>query len=88
MSADIMQAEDIIAMQRAELGAQREQIDNLVAVVVARDKRIAELEEERAVIEAQRDRMTEVLDDVCGIQRRREEAARQDIARQQEEAGL
>lgn len=83
-----MEAEDIIALKSAENAAQREQIDNLVAVIVSKDstidskdKRIAELEEQVA-------RMTEVLDDVCGIQRRREEAARQDIARQEEEAGL
>jgi hypothetical protein len=48
---------------------------------VAKDKQIEELKEQRA-------RMTAVLDDVLGIARRREEAARQDIARQEAEAGL
>ena len=81
MSGAYMETADLIAMQRAELGAQREQIDNLVAVVVARDKRIAELEEQVG-------RMTNVLDDVLGVARRREEAARQDIARQEEAAEL
>ena len=76
-----MEAEDIIALKNAELGAKDEQIDNLVAAIVSKDKRIAELEE-------QVERMTCVLDDVLGIQRRREEAARQDIARQEAEAGL
>ena len=76
-----MELEDYYNQAKAEIGAQREQIDNLVAEVVTRDKRIAELEEQVA-------RMTEVLDDVCGIQRRREEAAKADIARQEEEAGL
>ncbi len=76
-----MDAEDIIAIKNAEISAQREQIDNLVALLVARDKRIVELKEKVA-------RMTEVLDDVIGVARRREEAARQDIARQEAEAGL
>jgi hypothetical protein len=81
MSSIVMEAEDIIALKNAELGAKDEQIDNLVAAIVSKDKRIAELEE-------QVERMTCVLDDVLGIERRREEAARQDIARQEAEAGL
>ncbi len=76
-----MEAEDLVALKNAELAASREQIDNLVAVVVSRDKENAELRE-------QVQRMTAVLDDVLGIQRRREEAARADIARQEQEAGL
>jgi hypothetical protein len=81
MSSIVMEAEDIIALKNAELGAKDEQIDNLVAAIVSKDKRIAELEE-------QVERMTCVLDDVLGIERRREEAGRQDIARQEAEAGL
>jgi hypothetical protein len=81
MSGIIMEAEDLVALKNAELAASREQIDNLVAVVVSRDKENAELRE-------QVQRMTAVLDDVLGIQRRREEAARADIARQEQEAGL
>ena len=81
MSSIVMEAEDIIALKNAELGAKDEQIDNLVALLVARDKRIVELKEKVA-------RMTEALDDVIGVARRREEAARQDIARQEAEAGL
>jgi hypothetical protein len=81
MSSIVMEAEDIIALKNAELGAKDEQIDNLVAAIVCKDKRIAELEEQVA-------RMTAVLDDVIGVARRREEAARQDIARQEAEAGL
>jgi hypothetical protein len=81
MSSIVMEAEDIIALKNAELGAKDEQIDNLVAAIVSKDKRISELEE-------QVERMTCVLDDVLGIERRREEAARQDIARQEAEAGL
>jgi hypothetical protein len=81
MSSIVMEAEDMIALKNAELGAKDEQIDNLVAAIVSKDKRIAELEE-------QVERMTCVLDDVLGIERRREEAARQDIARQEAEAGL
>lgn len=81
MNGAIMELEDYYNQAKAEIGAQREQIDNLVAEVVARDKRISELEEQVA-------RMTVVLDDVLGIQRRREEAAKADIARQEAEAGL
>jgi hypothetical protein len=81
MSGIIMELEDYYNQAKAELAAQREQIDNLVAVIVTRDKRIAELQE-------QVQRMTAVLDDVLGIQRRREEAAKADIARQEAEAGL
>lgn len=81
MSEIIMEAEDIIALKNAEISAHREQVDNLVALLVTRDKRIAELKEQVT-------RLTCVLDDVLGVARRREEAARQDIARQEEEAGL
>lgn len=81
MTGAIMELEDYYNQAKAEIGAQREQIDNLVAVVVARDKRIAELEE-------QVQRMTAVLDDVLGVARQREEAAKADIARQEQEAGL
>lgn len=81
MSGIIMDQEDLLALKNAEIAALREQTDNLVDLVVARDKRIAELEE-------QVQRMTAVLDDVLGIARRREEAAKADIARQEAEAGL
>lgn len=81
MSGAIMELEDYYNQAKAEIGAQREQIDNLVAVVVTRDKRIAELEE-------QVQRMTAVLDDVLGVARQRDEAAKADIARQEAEAGL
>ena len=81
MSGIVMEAEDIIALKNAELGAKDEQIDNLVAAIVCKDKRIAELDEQVA-------RLTAVLDDVIGVARKREEAARQDIARQEAEAGL
>lgn len=81
MTGAIMELEDYYNQAKAEIGAQREQIDNLVAVVVARDKRIDELEE-------QVQRMTGVLDDVLGVARQREEAAAADIARQEQEAGL
>lgn len=81
MSGAIMELEDYYNQAKAEIGAQREQIDNLVAVVVTRDKRIAELED-------QVQRMTAVLDDVLGVARQRDEAAKADIARQEAEAGL
>lgn len=83
-----MEQEDLLALKNAELAASREQIDNLVAVVVSKDKRIDELLQQLAAKDDQIRRMTEVLDEVCGIQRRREEAAIADIARQEAEAGL
>lgn len=76
-----MEQEDLLALKNAELAAKDEQIDRMVAIIVSKDKQIDELKEQRA-------RMTAVLDDVLGIQRRREEAAKADIARQEQEAGL
>ncbi len=81
MSEAIMELEDYYNQAKAESAAKDEQIDRMVAIIVAKDKQIEELKEQRA-------RMTAVLDDVLGIARRREEAARQDIARQEAEAGL
>lgn len=81
MSGAIMELEDYYNQAKAESAAKDEQIDRMVAIIVSKDKQIAELKEQRA-------RMTAVLDDVLGIQRRREEAAKADIARQEQEAGL
>jgi hypothetical protein len=81
MSGAIMELEDYYNQAKAEAAAQAEQIDRMVAIIVSKDKQIEELKEQRA-------RMTAVLDDVLGISRRREEAAKADIARQEEEAGL
>ncbi len=76
-----MELEDYYNQAKAESAAKDEQIDRMVAIIVAKDKQIEELKEQRA-------RMTAVLDDVLGIARRREEAAKADIARQEQEAGL
>jgi hypothetical protein len=81
MSEAIMELEDYYNQAKAESAAKDEQIDRMVAIIVAKDKQIEELKEQRA-------RMTAVLDDVLGIARRREEAAKADIARQEQEAGL
>ena len=81
MSGAIMELEDYYNQAKAESAAKDEQIDRMVAIIVAKDKQIEELKEQRA-------RMTAVLDDVLGISRRREEAAKADIARQEAEAGL
>jgi hypothetical protein len=81
MNTVIMEQEDLLALKNAEIAALREQTDNLVAVIVSKDKRIDALTE-------QVQRMTAVVDDVLGIERRREEAAKADIARQEQEAGL
>ena len=76
-----MELEDYYNQAKAESAAKDEQIDRMVAIIVSKDKQIEELKEQRA-------RMTAVLDDVLGITRRREEAAKADIARQEQEAGL
>ncbi len=76
-----MELEDYYNQAKAESAAKDEQIDRMVAIIVSKDKQIEELKEQRA-------RMTAVLDDVLGISRRREEAAKADIARQEAEAGL
>jgi hypothetical protein len=81
MSGAIMELEDYYNQAKAEAAAKDEQIDRMVAIIVSKDKQIEELKEQRA-------RMTAVLDDVLGIARRREEAAKADIARQEAEAGL
>jgi hypothetical protein len=81
MIGAIMELEDYYNQAKAEAAAQAEQIDRMVAIIVSKDKQIEELKEQRA-------RMTAVLDDVLGISRRREEAAKADIARQEAEAGL
>ncbi len=81
MSGAIMELEDYYNQAKAESAAKDEQIDRMVAIIVSKDKQIEELKEQRA-------RMTAVLDDVLGITRRREEAAKADIARQEQEAGL
>ena len=76
-----MELEDYYNQAKAESAAKDEQIDRMVAIIVSKDKQIEQLKEQRA-------RMTAVLDDVLGITRRREEAAKADIARQEQEAGL
>ena len=81
MTNAIMELEDYYNQAKAEAAAKDEQIDRMVAIIVSKDKQIEELKEQRA-------RMTAVLDDVLGIARRREEAAKADIARQEQEAGL
>ena len=59
-----MEVEDYLQQCRAEVSAQREQIDNLVAMVANKDRQIAELTD-------QRNRMTVALDDALGIIRSR-----------------
>jgi hypothetical protein len=81
MSRAIMELEDYYNQAKAESAAKDEQMDRMVAIIVSKDKQIEELKEQRA-------RMTAVLDDLLGISRRREEAAKADIARQEAEAGL
>jgi predicted RNase H-like nuclease (RuvC/YqgF family) len=72
-----MEVEDYLQQCRAEVSAQREQIDNLVAMVANKDRQIAELTE-------QRNRMTVALDDALGIIRSRN--ARDEAMRAEAEA--
>jgi predicted RNase H-like nuclease (RuvC/YqgF family) len=72
-----MEVEDYLQQCRAEVSAQREQIDNLVAMVANKDRQIAELTD-------QRNRMTVALDDALGIIRSRN--ARDEAMRAEAEA--
>jgi uncharacterized coiled-coil protein SlyX len=64
MSGAIMEMEDYYHQALARIGAQEEQIDNLVAMVADREREIAELKEQRA-------RLTVALDDALAIIRQR-----------------
>ena len=59
-----MEMEDYYQQAMARIGAQEEQIDNLVAMVRDREREIAELKEQRA-------RLTVALDDALAIIRQR-----------------
>jgi hypothetical protein len=64
MSGAIMEMEDYYQQAKARIGAQEEQIDNLVAMVADRDRKIDELK-------AQRNKLLESLDDALAIVRAR-----------------
>jgi uncharacterized coiled-coil protein SlyX len=64
MSGVIMEMEDYYHQAMARIGAQEEQIDNLVAMVADRDRKIEELK-------AQRAKLLESLDDALAIVRAR-----------------
>jgi hypothetical protein len=64
MSGAMMEMEDYYHQALAEVGALREQIDNMVAMLRERDGKIAQLTE-------QRERLTVALDDALGIIRQR-----------------
>ena len=64
MSGAMMEMEDYYHQALAEVGALREQIDNMVAMLHEREGKIAQLTE-------QRERLTVALDDALGIIRRR-----------------
>jgi predicted RNase H-like nuclease (RuvC/YqgF family) len=57
-----METEDFIRLKDAEIAALREQIDNLVAMICAKDREISSLTERL-------NRMTVALDDALGIVR-------------------
>jgi uncharacterized coiled-coil protein SlyX len=64
MSGVIMEMEDYYHQAMARIGAQEEQIDNLVAMVADRDRKIEELKLQRA-------KLLESLDDALAIVRAR-----------------
>jgi hypothetical protein len=66
-----MELEDYYHQQKAEIGALREQIDNLVATVLLRDGVIEERDKTIATQREQINRMTVALDDALGLQRAR-----------------
>jgi uncharacterized coiled-coil protein SlyX len=64
MSGVMMEMEDYYHQAMARIGAQEEQIDNLVAMVADRDRKIEELKVHRA-------KLLESLDDALAIIRQR-----------------
>jgi uncharacterized coiled-coil protein SlyX len=64
MSGVMMEMEDYYHQAMARIGAQEEQIDNLVAMVADRDRKIEELKAHRA-------KLLESLDDALAIIRQR-----------------
>jgi hypothetical protein len=64
MSGAMMEMEDYYHQALAEVGALREQVDNMVAMLRDKDRQIAELKE-------QRERLTVALDDALAIIRQR-----------------
>jgi uncharacterized coiled-coil protein SlyX len=64
MSGVMMEMEDYYHQAMARIGAQEEQIDNLVAMVADRDRNIEELKAHRA-------KLLESLDDALAIIRQR-----------------
>jgi hypothetical protein len=66
-----MDWEDYYHQQKAEIGALREQIDNLVATVRLRDGVIEERDKTIATQREQISRLTLALDEALGLQRAR-----------------
>ena len=64
-----MELEDYYHQAKAEVGALREQVDNLVAMVRVRDEQIAERDAALALKSEQVSRLTLALDDALGILR-------------------
>jgi hypothetical protein len=72
-----MEIEDYYHQCMAEVGALREQVDNMVAMLRDRDREIGELKEQRS-------RLTLALDDALAIIRQRN--ARDEALRAEQEA--
>lgn len=64
-----MEAEDYLHHCRAECAALREQIDNMVALICSKDRRIADLEDLQAKTMERLNRTTVALDEALGIVR-------------------
>lgn len=74
-----MDLEDYYHQQRAEIAALKEQIDNLIARIRVHEER----EKQAAKWKEDRDRLLDALDDALARER-----ARNDLRRQEAEAGL
>ena len=64
-----MELEDYYHQAKAEVGALREQLDNMVVIIRERDREIAELRAEVANNKERLSRTTLALDDALGILR-------------------
>jgi hypothetical protein len=65
-----MEVEDYLAHCRAECAALKEQVDNMVALLCQKDRRIADLEDLQAKTVERLNRTTMALDEALGMVRR------------------
>lgn len=70
-----MEMEDYYNQLKAEVGALREQTDNMVAVIRERERENAELRQELATAKERLSRTTVALDEALGLLRARRDEA-------------